>query len=71
MESGWGNRPSVPAIVGTCDLLVWWETGTVAERAGLQFIPPLPQADLASCFSDLPYGWEQETDENGQVFFVE
>lgn len=24
-----------------------------------------------SCVSDLPYGWEQETDENGQVYFVE
>uniref|UniRef100_A0A8C2XZD2 WW domain-containing protein n=1 Tax=Capra hircus TaxID=9925 RepID=A0A8C2XZD2_CAPHI len=26
---------------------------------------------LSCCFSDLPYGWEQETDENGQVFFVD
>lgn len=32
----------------------------------------LPPADLGpSCLSDLPYGWEQETDENGQVYFVE
>lgn len=31
-----------------------------------------PHTDPCSfSVSDLPYGWEQETDEKGQVFFVE
>lgn len=36
----------------------------------LGFIPYTYTVNL-SCVSDLPYGWEQETDENGQVFFVD
>lgn len=43
-----------------------WGAGTVAKRVGLRLTPPPGSCLLL--FSDLPYGWEQETDENGQVF---
>lgn len=39
--------------------------------AWLGFIPLYIQLSINLCVSDLPYGWEQETDENGQLFFVE
>lgn len=78
MESVWAIGPSATATMATRDLgVVWWHRlpgqGLSPDQEDTaQFTPPLPRVDLSlSCVSDLPYGWEQETDENGQVYFVE
>uniref|UniRef100_A0A8C5W1L6 WW domain-containing oxidoreductase n=1 Tax=Microcebus murinus TaxID=30608 RepID=A0A8C5W1L6_MICMU len=46
-----------------------WEEGTTKDEKTQWEHPKTGKRKRVA--GDLPYGWEQETDENGQVFFVD
>lgn len=82
MRFRWETGPSVATALDLVTRGSWSRKFRVQEirrmtllpdlGAWLGFIPLHIQLSInLSCVSDLPYGWEQETDENGQLFFVE